>query len=471
MVNEVNKEELISKVSEALASDIPLTGDYLVTLQENLKALGHFEGDTYPNFGPKTAQAIAGFFDKNKEATLDAAPWVVDGLKGRGLLDQFTEAFIDAPIDDPFGDSRQSDAMIKFIEQGAAALSTAECLSIQISGGCKKQDGGFGPETAEACVEYLKDNPDMIADLSGEAIASILDNGKFAHLKEFVQTNELALAAVQAKIEGLIGVENPSEYAVKSLQGLMALTGHNPAHNIDGELGRITSKALAKFEVDPAPVIGISNGPEFKVAFSVASVASSGPEAQVRSVVNNAIATRTADMISRGVTYGFGSKSGSSIDCSGFVQDVLGRADNDLKSKLGVDTRIGGVCVTHSDGQISALRKEASFETNLRSVKEGTVVGIDTGVKSWDSGRTYGIDHIGVTYKDLKSGEMMFAQSSGSGKGVNTMPYDDWLSKAENRGWKIRAVDAVDYVVEDANLDMHNQHASAQPSLDTPSLN
>lgn len=144
-----------------------------------------------------------------------------------------------------------------------------------------------------------------------------------------------------------------------------------------------------------------------------------------------------AETYAGNVEYDFGSKDISSggIDCSGFVAEAFGFAcpDNTFR----------GLSITHSHGQVdhildqtgfvldSSLIGHEAFEASLRG---GMVIGLDTGDRSWDRGRTDGqdirhnIDHVGFTY-EAEDGTLMFAHSSGSGNGVNTMTMEAALDR------------------------------------------
>ncbi len=148
------------------------------------------------------------------------------------------------------------------------------------------------------------------------------------------------------------------------------------------------------------------------------------------------------DAMDRGVVYGFGvknSKTGS-IDCSGWVEEMnrnmmrstnerLGREVFDEKARLalliGANGGAAGIVLAVAVATGEQLLNE---DLTPDKVREGLTIGLDTGVKSWDSGRYGGIDHIVQTYKDPETGVMMVSQSSG-GIGVHVMSYADWYAE------------------------------------------
>ena len=151
------------------------------------------------------------------------------------------------------------------------------------------------------------------------------------------------------------------------------------------------------------------------------------------------------------VGYKMGNKSLSSglIDCSGWVattnrsmmQQVNAAAGTEVFSKKDMaavnDSSEGIIAnVGKKTGQI--LNKEQLTQTGL---KEGMMIGMDTGPREHDRGRAMGIDHIVQTVRDPKTGQLMISQSSSSGKGVSLTPADAWLAQQNKSKNKLFGVD------------------------------
>lgn len=182
-------------------------------------------------------------------------------------------------------------------------------------------------------------------------------------------------------------------------------------------------------------------------------------DAAARTVVNIGIERTVEAMEARGVRYGFGDKSGvSAIDCSGLVQRSLENAFAIAEDGITVSGDDGAVTIsfdrsdanllkTHSDGQIANIGRESGVlrgaDVSAENLREGMVVGLDTGDKGWDRGRTFGVDHVGIVYRDTETGVMKFAQSSSSGGGVNIQDLDDWLASNTAKRSQLFAVDPV----------------------------
>jgi hypothetical protein len=166
--------------------------------------------------------------------------------------------------------------------------------------------------------------------------------------------------------------------------------------------------------------------------------------------VNIGVEEVVEDMEARGVSYGFGDKTGvSAIDCSGLITRALDHAFDTTDSVTGIsfDENDNSMLVTHSDGQVANVGRVSGVlrgdEVNIENLKEGMIIGLDTGDRGWDQGRTYGIDHVGIVYRDSETGEMKFAQSSSGGGGVNIQNLDDYLESRVASRADLYAVDPV----------------------------
>ncbi|MCB1533091.1 MAG: hypothetical protein KDJ35_09510 [Alphaproteobacteria bacterium] len=162
--------------------------------------------------------------------------------------------------------------------------------------------------------------------------------------------------------------------------------------------------------------------------------------AALRSVISDSIQNTSKSL--HGTRYKRGAKGGGSIDCSGFVAKTV----KDVVKTANLDNAIAGKFVTNSEGQLLAMMKKGVpiMQDNaiLQNLKAGLIITMDTGKKGWDAGRTYGTDHVVVTYE--KDGEIYVAQSSG-GKGVNDgVLAKDYITKKLNAGATLRAGDLVD---------------------------
>ena len=167
-------------------------------------------------------------------------------------------------------------------------------------------------------------------------------------------------------------------------------------------------------------------------------------DAAIRSALSLSIEKYTEESIKRGVKYQMGQKDGNAIDCSGFVAQAVAAMQ---RASGMTDTNYRAIFAHHSNNQVMNLARETGSllqgdQVNLQTMKAGMVIGIDSGDRRWDRGRTHGIDHIGIVYMDKDSGKLMFAESRG-GVGVMTTPLEDYLKNAERRNWKLFAADAV----------------------------
>ncbi len=153
------------------------------------------------------------------------------------------------------------------------------------------------------------------------------------------------------------------------------------------------------------------------------------------------IAASSQDAMDRGVVYGFGAKNShtGSIDCSGWIAEInqnmmksmnerMGKNVYGEKAKLTLNIGAnGGAAGIVLAVKVVTGQQFLTEDLSPDKVREGLIIGLDTGPKDWDMGRYGGIDHIVQTYRDHETGQMMVSQSSG-GMGVHVMPYAAWYA-------------------------------------------
>lgn len=170
---------------------------------------------------------------------------------------------------------------------------------------------------------------------------------------------------------------------------------------------------------------------------------------------SQALQAGTQDAINRGVKYGFSEKDSASgaIDCSGWVAENtrnMMEAVNEETGKPFYGKEAKAVLQRGANGGAAGIIQSVSEATGEllgnadlapENVREGMMIGMDTGDKGWDAGRFGGIDHIVQTYRDAASGRMMVSESS-SGQGVHVTDYEEWYKKQNSRGAKLYGADA-----------------------------
>ena len=189
-------------------------------------------------------------------------------------------------------------------------------------------------------------------------------------------------------------------------------------------------------------------------------------EAALRAAVSIGIERYAEDCLRRGVKYEFDAKAetANAVSCSGFVRNAVIQIEA-LRSGSSANMRT--VFGTHSDGQISRVSEATNFmlrgdQVNLSNMKAGMIIGIDSGERGWDAGRTHGINHIGIVYADTETGKLTFAESKG-GKGVTTTDLSTWLERAHQKGYDLFAADVVKLAGE--NYNNRSQSAPSLPEL------
>ena len=169
---------------------------------------------------------------------------------------------------------------------------------------------------------------------------------------------------------------------------------------------------------------------------------------------SQALRLGTQEAVDRGVRYSFGSKNSASggIDCSGWVAEntrnmmeavnaesgkpIYGKEAQAVLRK-GANGGAAGLIQTVSQATGELLSNDALAPDKVR---EGMMIGMDTGDKGWDRGRFGGIDHIVQTYRDAETGRMMVSESS-RGQGVKITDYEEWYAKWNKRGAKLYGAD------------------------------
>ncbi|MBS1942502.1 MAG: peptidoglycan-binding protein, partial [Bacteroidetes bacterium] len=137
------------------------------------------------------------------------------------------------------------------------------------------------------------------------------------------------------------------------------------------------------------------------------------------------------------------------VDCSGWVATVQNATMDEINAKagrqvfgprdkfnLGTD---GSGEIVQKAAQRSGVLLEGTGVFAKGALKEGMVIGIDSGATSHDHWK--GIDHIVTVVRDPKTGALLASQSSPSTKGVDMMPLDAYLEKAQHHHWKLYAAD------------------------------
>jgi hypothetical protein len=205
----------------------------------------------------------------------------------------------------------------------------------------------------------------------------------------------------------------------------------------------------------------------------------------LRSEISAGIEEYTEDAIRRGVKYGMGVRDGKTrIDCSGLVFKAAQEGFEDLERKGKGRGRGNPVTALNncSENQIDAIFKKTgnmleNDEVSVKNLREGMVIGLDTGKKSWDGGRKRGIDHIAAIYRDKETGKLMVAESAGC-VGARRTELGKWLKamhkRFDRRGLDLYAVDLAEFA-EKSGLQAEpeapkTRYAAVQPRSGAPAM-
>lgn len=173
-----------------------------------------------------------------------------------------------------------------------------------------------------------------------------------------------------------------------------------------------------------------------------------------------------------GVRYGLGCKAvrgeggglrfaegptcdGRQVDCSGWIRALFGAvadAANERSGRKVFANSDVALLSTHSDAQIAEVERRTGQIVSgpqIRQVplRSGTIIGIDTGDWAWERAsdrpaRVFSVDHIVMYVKEPSTGVTQVTQSSSSGGGVNSVPWDAWMTRMAEvaDSWRMHAV-------------------------------
>lgn len=108
----------------------------------------------------------------------------------------------------------------------------------------------FGPRTASSVVEFIKENPEILADAHPDIIRRLEGRG---HVKALAQIGQDNMDAVHSGIENTLArmgdnLDNASWRDKRALQTLLTIGGYNSMDNIDGIIGGETRRALGRYK-------------------------------------------------------------------------------------------------------------------------------------------------------------------------------------------------------------------------------
>lgn len=214
-----------------------------------------------------------------------------------------------------------------------------------------------------------------------------------------------------------------------------------------------------EIRIDPttktaAAVSGTGTGTKNAVQ---AAMLGAGGLTPLNQAVSASLQGSTQDAMNRGVRYQMGARNSSSgkIDCSGWVTEMSLAMMRNVNEQAGkeVFSKQAQAVITRggtSEGIIQSVgRATGEILTNEAlspdKVREGMLIGMDTGPTKHDRGRQLGIDHIVQTFRDPKTGRMMVSESTGAkgkdGKnGVRVRDYEEWYAE-QNTKAKLFGVD------------------------------
>jgi len=251
-------QEQINSVLEILGQSAAPDGDTLVQLQERLAEAGYFEGGTYPNFGPKTTDSIISFISENPDAAGRVGNWAMVEIQERGRAGEIQQAVETGAEQISDAQQMQAENALTDLLSKQGQWNNTEQLEVQASLSrlgvdYGRFDGDVGPRSSAAITEYIADHPDLLAQVSDETFMHLIRNGQGDELQQIVQGDPVHQQIIDQRIDGILdkvdnNAANLQWQDTYELQTLMALTGDNSMHNIDGVYGGQTETAITQYQ-------------------------------------------------------------------------------------------------------------------------------------------------------------------------------------------------------------------------------
>lgn len=302
----------------------------------------------------------------------------------------------------------------------------------------KKEAAANGDLLKSAELEYMvKENYAPAMQRLGDGLRGKVEGSKA--LQEAMFSTSVQHGAYGKA--GAAGIWNKAYKDGMSDEDLIRAVYSERATRFGSSTPQVQESARRRMASEQELVLSMKRG-EGATQPAMAAVQNSPQDQAVQSAASASIQGSTQAAIDRGVRYSFGSKRSKSggIDCSGWVTEINRNLMTSVNAAMGQDVysaEARQVLTKGANGGAAGIIQAVSGATgellhnadlSPDKIREGMMIGMDTGNKGWDAGRYNGIDHIVQTYKDELTGKMMVSESRG-GKGVMNTDYEEWYKK------------------------------------------
>ena len=279
-----------------------------------------------------------------------------------------------------------------------------------------------------------------------------LDTAVEVSRKELLGSNKQAAASANPRMDKLKKIAND--------EGLLNLQYDPKAQDVKRDAnGNLVT--VAGTTVAPESVSGVTRKDGTGVRQEgFATAKSVTPARQMAGIGQNLVQNANDVMYKEmqnalGTKYEYSAKNikKGTIDCSGYVAHLNTTTMDAMNTAMGqpvFSKQDKALLQTSSAEQIRGIGKATGKEYTKEElmapggIKEGMIIGEDhKNAKSdqLNGGKNYGgIDHIVQAVRNPKTGELEITQAS-SGKGVSTMPLEQWKKSREAAGIGLRGVD------------------------------
>ena len=232
-----------------------LSGDGIVELQTNLKELGYFSANPFPNFGQITARSTLDFLNDHPEQAFLISADIAGQMHSAGLGVE-TQALIRSTAAQ-YMTTEQREAITQNMNTLLAQEETWDSNQIQqIQTNLSRLGYEFGPidsrydpQTSEAITSYIHDNPASFNTISTTSLRKIINSGQYEELREFAQAHpDIITDRIQNSLNEINGDYINGDWQDKiELQTMLSIGGYSSPNNIDGVIGGQARTAINNF--------------------------------------------------------------------------------------------------------------------------------------------------------------------------------------------------------------------------------
>lgn len=256
VLKSVNSSVVASSSSSSSSNILQqgVSGPQVRQLQNQLKAVGLFQGNTTDYFGDKTKSAVIAF--QTREGLNP------DGVAGNQTLAALNRSTVTSQNSATVASSTSASQPVESVKVIQRQLKTAGYYSANI-------DGIHGRQTTQAIEAFQRDRNLIVDGVVGPATQAALDS----NLQPQNASTSPSEDSASNSATGLLRVSKTPKAEVETLQKALSSQGHHPGP-IDGIFGPLTEQALKSLQSAKGITVDGVFGPETFTAMNAAAPAS-----------------------------------------------------------------------------------------------------------------------------------------------------------------------------------------------------